>query len=63
MALFCVVLIGLSGCAANRPIIINPIYDEDFHIMKTGEPYTPVKDGYFIGNETLQEIYDVNEVK
>ena len=63
MALFFVLSISLSGCAAGRPIVINPIYDEDFHIMKTGEPYTPIKDGYFIGEETLQEIYDVNEVR
>jgi len=63
VVLFFVVLITLSGCAGNRPIVINPIYDEDFHIMKAGEAYTPVKDGYFIGNETLQEVFDVNEVK
>ena len=54
VAVLLLVLIGLTGCG--RTLVLHPIEQSDIQIMKTGEAYTPEKDGYFLSEFYMEEV-------
>lgn len=55
LLLLLVASMTLTGCAGNK-VILHPIDKVDIVVMKTGIPYTPEKDGYFLSNYYLKKI-------
>ena len=47
-------MIALTGCA--NKVILHPIETIDIVEMKTGESYTPEKDGYFVSDYYMEEV-------
>lgn len=51
------ILITLSGCASlERPIVLHPITNQDFHQLKKGDAYTAPGDGYFLSKYFFDEV-------
>lgn len=44
----------LIGCA--NKVILHPILKQDIVVMKSGEAYTPDRDGFFLSKLYLEEV-------
>lgn len=54
-----VLLMSSAGCAALKRPIIHPLED-DFHLTKANQPFTPLKDGAFISNYFMCKVMGVD---
>ena len=59
--IFTVFALILTSCAPE--VYLHPISGEDIQAMKKGEPYTPVKDGFFISSFYLKEVMETRVEK
>jgi hypothetical protein len=67
-ALPLLLLVSLSGCVASKkryPNTLYPMMNEDYFPMPKGTSYTSKKDGHFVSDLYLNEVYEtgIEEVK
>lgn len=49
-------LIGFSGCASTKNIVLHPIEKSDIFSVKSGESFTSEKDGWFLSDQYVEEV-------